>query len=278
MPNGAQGRTVMSSRLRKWPLARQSAVAVSEGAGVRFLHIGGDAIQSAMRLSNPDRLELHYTRAMMGLLLFHPKPRKVLMIGLGGGSMARFLHKAFPRSRVTALDVSAEVVAAARRYFDFPADGPRLSVVLEDGATWVPTRPASADVILLDAFEDGAQVEALCSESFYTAAFAALTEPGVFVQNFMADDKKMAARCERIERAFGSRVIYIRAADRVNIIAFAFKTMPARFAWTLLRQRAAELEANFDLPGNHYLSSLKKLNASSQRSLILRDAADDGAD
>ena len=130
----------MSSRLHKWPLAQQSAVAVSENAGVRFLHIGGDAIQSAMRLSKPDRLELHYTRAMMGFLLFHPKPRQVLMIGLGGGSMARFLHKAFPRSRVTALDVSPEVVAAARRYFDFPAEGPRLSAVLEDGASWVPAR------------------------------------------------------------------------------------------------------------------------------------------
>src|SRR6185369_9886625 len=122
----AWGRWVSARRgwPRKWPTARGTAVAVSEQAGVRFLHIGGDAIQSAMRLSKPDRLELHYTRAMMGFLLFHPKPRKVLMIGLGGGSMARFLHKAFPRLRVTALDVSPEVVAAARRHFDFPADGP----------------------------------------------------------------------------------------------------------------------------------------------------------
>ena len=255
----------MSSRLHKWPLAQQSAVAVSENAGVRFLHIGGDAIQSAMRLSKPDRLELHYTRAMMGFLLFHPKPRKVLMIGLGGGSMARFLHKAFPRSRVTALDVSPEVVAAARRYFDFPADGPRLSAVLEDGASWVPARPASVDVILLDAFEDGAQVEVLCSESFYAAAFAALTEPGVLVQNFMADDKKMAARCERIERAFGSRVTYIRAADRVNVIAFAFKGGPQRFTWAELREQAALLTEQYDLPGDHYLKSLKQLNGGTAR-------------
>ena len=250
----------LTSRLRKRPLARQSAVAVSEEGGVRFLHIGGDAIQSAMRLSKPDRLELHYTRAMMAFLLFHPQPRRVLMIGLGGGSMARFLHKGFPRARITALDVSPEVVAAARRYFDFPADGPRLSVVLEDGASWVPARPASADVILLDAFEDGRQVEALCGESFYAAAFAALTGRGVLVQNFMADDKRIELRCERIERAFGGRVTLLRAADRVNMIALAFKGAPQRVSWKDLRERAAALSENFDLPGDHYIAGLKQLN------------------
>ena len=114
------------SRRRKWPTGRGSSVAVSESGGVRYLHIGGDAIQSAMRLARPDHLELHYNRAMMGFLLFHPVPRRVFMIGLGGGSMARFLHRAYPRSRVTAVEVNPEVVAAARRYFDLPADGPPL--------------------------------------------------------------------------------------------------------------------------------------------------------
>src|SRR5882672_7498879 len=104
------------ARQRRWPVARQAAVAVSEQAGVRYLHIGGDAIQSAMRLAKPDRLELHYTRAMMGFLLFHPQPKKLLMIGLGGGSMPRFLHRAFPAARIMALEISPEVVAASRRH------------------------------------------------------------------------------------------------------------------------------------------------------------------
>jgi len=241
-------------------MARGSAVAVSEQAGVRYLHIGGDAIQSAMRLSNPDRLELHYTRAMMGFLLFHPKPSRVLMIGLGGGSMARFLHKAFVRARVTALDINPEVVTAARQHFDFPPDGARLSVVLDDAANWVPAHPASSDVILLDAFDDGRQVEALCSEPFYAAAFAALTGPGVLVQNFMADDAKIDIRCERMERAFGGRVTFLRAADRVNVIAMAFKGVPRRHAWGELRRRAAALSDQYDLPGEHYLASLKHMN------------------
>ena len=54
-----------------------------------YLHVGGEAIQSAMRMDDPFALELDYTRCMMAFLLFHPQPRRALMIGLGGGSIAR---------------------------------------------------------------------------------------------------------------------------------------------------------------------------------------------
>jgi len=247
-------------RQQRWPLGRQSQVAVSEEGGVRFLHIGGDAIQSAMRLSAPDKLELHYNRAMMSFLLFHPDPRQVLMIGLGGGSMARFLYRSYPRCQVTAVEVNAEVVAAARRYFDLPADDPRFSTVLDDGADWVTAHPDSADVLLLDAFDDGRQVQALCILDFYGKAFEALEERGVLVQNFMSDDDRIDIYAERIEQVFDRRVVLVQAADRVNTIVLAFKGAPARIAWSTLEARAQVLTEQFGLPGNHYLATLRRIN------------------
>ena len=62
---------------------RRPDLVVSEERGVRHLHVGGEAIQSAMRLEEPYALELDYTRCMMAFLLFHPEPRRALMIGLG---------------------------------------------------------------------------------------------------------------------------------------------------------------------------------------------------
>lgn len=250
-------------KLQRWPLGRQSEVAVSEESGVRFLHIGGDAIQSAVRLSAPDRLELHYNRAMMSFLLFHSDPRRVLMIGLGGGSMARFLHRSYPRCQVTAVEVNADVVAAARRYFDLPADGPRFSTVLDDGAAWVAAHPDSADVLLLDAFDDGRQVQALCSLDFYTRAFEALSGQGVMVQNFMSDDDRIDIYSERIEQAFDRRVVLVKVADRVNTIVLAFKGGPRCTTFKTLKGRAQTLTEQYGLPGNHYLNTLRRLSASS---------------
>ncbi|MEK7438200.1 MAG: spermidine synthase, partial [Pseudomonadota bacterium] len=91
-----------------------ASVEVSEEGGVRSLHLGGDAIQSSIRLSRPDELALDYTRAMMAFLLFQPLPREVLMIGLGGGSMARYIHQRMPGTRTTVVEINAKVLAAAR--------------------------------------------------------------------------------------------------------------------------------------------------------------------
>ena len=74
---------------------------VVEERGMRVLHLGSQAIQSAMRLTRPWDLELAYTRAMMGFLLFNSTPQDVLMIGLGGGSLAKFIRKQRPRTRIT---------------------------------------------------------------------------------------------------------------------------------------------------------------------------------
>ena len=65
--------------------AADDGLEVTEERGMRVLHLGSQAIQSAMRLSRPWDLELAYTRAMMGFLMFNSTPQDVLMIGLGGG-------------------------------------------------------------------------------------------------------------------------------------------------------------------------------------------------
>ena len=80
-------------------------IAVSDAGGVRSLHIGGDAVQSAMRIGAPDALYLDYTRCMLACLLFEPEPRRALLIGLGGGSLAKFLHRNLKSLQVRAVEV-----------------------------------------------------------------------------------------------------------------------------------------------------------------------------
>src|SRR5437879_6762390 len=132
-------------RLGKWLAARKAIEIVEEG-GVRVLQVGGNAIQSAMRLDAPDRIELDYVRAMMVFLLFRPAPREVLMVGLGGGSMARFIHQRMPQTRVTVVEINPGVVTAARRYFYFTEEDARLEIVLGEGAEGVSRQRGDAGV------------------------------------------------------------------------------------------------------------------------------------
>jgi spermidine synthase len=257
----------MAQRARKWSPTPDPSVTVAEERGVRSLHIGGQAIQSAMRLSSPDQLELHYTRAMMSFLLFHPSPRRVLMIGLGGGSMAKFMHRHLSGAHLTVVEIRPEVVAAARAFFELPKNDERLDVVVADGAQYVPAHPARCDVLLLDGFEDGKQPMSLCSQPFYDAAWESLRPGGVLAVNFMAFDPKLDVFLQRIEKSFRGRVVLVDAADRVNVIALGFREGPDKVAWSELRGRAQALKAMLGLPFDRFITLMRERNRHTARHL-----------
>ena len=251
--------------VRNW-LAARKAIEIVEEDGVRVLQIGGNAIQSAMRLSEPDAIELDYVRAMMAFLLFCPEPRDILMVGLGGGSMARFVHARMPGTRVTVVEINPGVVTVARRYFRFPDEDERLEVVIGDGAEAVAARPGSCDVLAVDGFVNGRVAETLCTRPFYESAFAALRRHGVMVANFMADDGRLERHCARIEKVFGRAPVLLLAEERDNLIAFAPKGGPKRLAWSTLRSRARRARA-LGLRLEDCLAPLKERNSGTNRYL-----------
>src|SRR5688572_21378692 len=118
--------------LSRWRWGRSvadaGAVYVSEKFGVRSLHIASDTIQSSMRIARPTDLELAYTRSMMGFLLFHPRPRRMLLVGLGGGSLAKFIYHRMPEAVSEVLEINPDVVSIARRYFQVPASDERFTI------------------------------------------------------------------------------------------------------------------------------------------------------
>ena len=86
-------------------------VQISEKDGVRYLHLGSDTIQSGMRLNAPDELELSYTRSMLAFLLFVPEPQRVVNIGLGGGSLAKWIRKHLRGAQQVVLEIDPQTEA-----------------------------------------------------------------------------------------------------------------------------------------------------------------------
>ncbi|MFA6314720.1 MAG: spermidine synthase, partial [Sterolibacterium sp.] len=85
-------------------------IEISEQDGVRSLHFGSEWIQGSMRIRRPFALELAYTREMMACLLLRPDagwPGRVLLIGLGAGSLAKFIYRNLPDTRITAVEIDA---------------------------------------------------------------------------------------------------------------------------------------------------------------------------
>jgi spermidine synthase len=245
----------------------RSSIAVSDARGVRTLHVGGEAIQSAMRIDDPHALALDYTRCMMAFLLVHPEPREALMIGLGGASLPKFFHRHLRKTTVRVIELDARVVAAARAHFALPPDDGRLAVEVGDGAEALS--PECCDLLVVDAFEDELHVPQFASSEFYDAAFLALRRPGALVVNFMDDDARLDQNLERLGRAFGGAVLALPALYDPNILAFAFRGAPPSIPWSTLRSRAEKLEARYGLPFTRYVPKLRAMNRCTPQALMI---------
>jgi spermidine synthase len=227
--------------------AGEEGLEVTEERGMRVLHLGSQAIQSAMRLSRPWDLELAYTRAMMGFLMFNSTPQDVLMVGLGGGSLAKFIRRQRPQTHITAVEIDPRVIAAARSHFELPPDDDTLSVVEADGALYVRQHPGSADVILLDGFDAGNQVEALATQTFYAACRRVLRPGGVLVVNLWGRDREFTEYFARLTRAFDGEVGWISVQNKTNVIVFAFCEPGAPARLEAVQPRLADLSKRYGL-------------------------------
>ncbi len=246
-----------------------SPVEISERNDTRYLHLGGPAVQSAMRLKDPYALDLEYTRAMMAFLLFRNAPRNIALIGLGGGSIAKYIHRHLPQSHLTALEINPEVVAAARAYFMLPPDDERLSVITGDGAAFVHEHPDSQDVLLVDGFDAKRIVDALTSPAFYRACKDMLRPGGVAVFNLWGSDEYYPRHFDRISRAFGEHVLQLPAEKKGNIIVFAFRKPLPKVAFAPLLEQAQQLEAELGLEFEAFIARMRNWNPTSSDAFIV---------
>jgi len=259
---------LQSWRVRK-PADDSESVYISEKFGVRTLHIGSDTVQSSMRIARPNDLEVSYTRSMMAFLLFKPEPADVLMVGLGGGSLAKFIYHQLPRTRTIAIEVNARVVDIARQYFCVPPDDERLEIVVTDGAAYLHDNEVDVDVLVVDGYDAESQVEALSTPAFYRDCASALGDAGVLVVNLWGGDRNFTTCVNRLAKAFDGLVACLPAGKPGNIAAFAFKRSPGQPTWHELRTRAEQLEARYGLEFKRFVNEFALMNPHDEERLLL---------
>jgi spermidine synthase len=213
----------------------------------RTLEFAPGDIQSEMRLSRPDALVLDYARAMMCFALFVPRPSHILMVGLGGGSMAKFCHRHFPQARITVLELRADVIAL-RDQFLVPPDDERFRVVHADAAAWLAGARDSlrADVIVVDGFDEAGLPPDLSSLPFYRDCRQRLAPGGVLVANVFSYDPRHDAVLDALGAAFDGRSCQLKKVAGNNRILFAVASPDGRAA--RLQRRLARYGALLPLP------------------------------
>jgi spermidine synthase len=226
------------------------SITISEEAGVRYLHFGSRWIQGAMRIARPWSLELEYTREMMLPLLLRRErgwPQSVLLIGLGAGSLAKFLHRHRPRARLTAVELAPEVVAAAAQFFRLPDVSPHFAVDVADGVDYVARSARRFDLILVDGYDAKGRPGELDSLAFYANACARLTDSGVLAANLLSRSRGVAPSLARAAAGFGGRACALPPCVSGNTIVLAAAGDPVAVTAAELAAAARRLKADTGL-------------------------------
>ena len=200
--------------------ARHVKPFVYESHRGKALHFSISEIQSRMKIEDPDALDLEYTRTMMGVLLFNAQPDSIAMIGLGGGSLAKFCYRYLPKTRIKVVEINPHVIAL-REDFHVPADDERFSIVRGDGAHFVRYRPNRFEVLFVDGFDSDGLPARLSSQRFYDDCRDTLQPDGIMVANLHYAHRHYGIQLERIHRSFNDAVLVVDDGERSNSIVFA---------------------------------------------------------
>lgn len=147
--------------------------------------------QSCMDMRAPDRIQLNYPRMMLGSLLINSKPRSLLLIGLGGGTLPRALQQTLPELRMDVVEIDPAVVSVAARYFDFKANE-HIRVIEADGRVFVKRALREGrryDVVMLDAFDHEYIPEHLLTREFLQEVKSLLAPGGILAANTFSSSR-----------------------------------------------------------------------------------------
>jgi spermidine synthase len=242
---------------------RNGVLEVVDAHGIRSLHFGTPPRQSALSLTDPDRLELPYTRAMLSALLFIPEPARALLLGLGGGCLSRFLLHHYPRCLIDAVERRAGVPSIAYSYFGLPRDD-RLIVHIAEAFEYCEAGARKTetgyDLILVDAYDHQGMDESVHAEEFFRACARLLRPLGALSMNLWGTHRASFKHSKQLlQMIFPGRAFKLKVPNRGNVIGLGLgeKFAKPKLSDFVPQAHALEIQLGLEMP--YFLRNLREL-------------------
>lgn len=233
----------------------EGLVEVWQSAHRRSLKID-DVLQSQIDIDRADQLLSPLHHAFLAVLLFIDRPRRVLLAGLGGGAIARYIHSIDPTIEGDAVELSHTVSELSRDYFFFPEK--RWAIENGDIKDWTGSR---YDLAIVDIADLDVTPAWLTSERMLGRFRRQLSPDGVLVMNLLIDDADAFRHVLiSLRRIFARRTLCLSVPGHKNIVVFAFNRQASYRSLNELRSRISELSGLWGLDFDRLLSRLLKDN------------------
>lgn len=202
--------------------ANSEVVVTTNEQGISTLRFGPDGIrQSAVKVGDPYYIDIPYLKTLLTALALTKEHNRILIIGLGGGSLAMFLHKAYPTAHIDAIEIDPVVYEAAKTHLGFKDDN-LLQVHIADGRDFIERIKEPYDLIFLDAYDQEKIPEKLTTLEFLQAVRKAVKSTGCVAANIFSPEfnKHYASMLKTFQEAF-DEVILLKVVGAGNQILLA---------------------------------------------------------
>jgi len=200
---------------------------------------GWDYTESVSNLRDPDDLVLRYAQTMTIATAFPAEPKKILMLGLGGGSLSTYLGRFMPDAAIDTVEIDRRVIDVAKTYFGI-RETERVRYFDADGRVFLNRNRQLYDLILLDAYRGGFVPFHLLTKEFYALVKQRLTPGGAVASNVHDGTKLYHSTVKTLGEVFSD--IDLFPSGQGEVIALG---MNAPIDKETLAQRAATLQERY---------------------------------
>jgi spermidine synthase len=233
-------------------------IEVMENQFVRTLYFNSGSRQSCMYLDNPKALALEYTQSMALSFLLNENINTALILGLGGGSLVKFIHHYFPLCQIDAVEKSQEVKNIAYNYFALPKHQ-NIQVYIDDAGNFIRSSKAREyDLIAVDAYDANKMSNSVQDIGFFNACFTHLKPGGVFCINlWIQHTRALNSVLRALNSCFSNQILHLPVEERkANLILFGIKGSFSITQKNPLNRHAKKLQ---EQTGVDFLPLLRKL-------------------
>ena len=221
-------------------------IRVIDENGTRTLKFDG-APQTRMALLNPAQGHFEYIDYFQMPWLWNSNLTNILLVGLGGGSAQRLMHRYCTNVTLETVEIDPVVVDVARGYFQF-TESPRQKIHVADGRVFLRRSSATYGAIIMDAYVHHRYGSAvpyqLATKEFFELARDRLATNGVLAYNVISMPRNTQAdllgAIYKTLKAVFPQVYMFPAQSSQNVVLIASKS-PQRMTLSDLQQRAVAL-------------------------------------
>ena len=202
--------------------------------------------QSVTNLADPDDLPMPYSRAMSIAAIFPHEIKRVLVLGLGAGSIPLYLQRFVPDAAIDAVELDPGVIDVAKKYFALRETG-NFRMITGDARMFLNRHSEPYDLIFVDAFTGSYIPFHLMTKEFYQLVRKRLSPHGVAAFNFLPAKDVFDSNVRTVAQAFDHIDLFdsgIRDLEEANVIVIG-RLDPSTDAETLQKAAAAQARYKF---------------------------------